>query len=81
MPRFLFGLGCAVIAAAWAILWFSSAGVLYASEIRPPSAAGGQAAIACSYFTGLGTVTREYWHSPTGVMGRDVCPRLINFSQ
>jgi len=31
----------------------------------------------CHYFTGAGLITRTYVDEPTGLVGRDTCPRFL----
>ena len=31
----------------------------------------------CHYFTGAGLITRTYVNEPTGLIGRDTCPRFL----
>jgi hypothetical protein len=60
----------------WAGLFFSSRAVLVWSEMVTP-AHGAQASMQCTFFTGVGVVTAEYWYSANGMFGRAACPRIV----
>lgn len=64
---------------AWLALLVTSHGLLVWSAIRPSLQEGGQASLDCTFFTGLGTVTLQYWYDSQGTMGRVICPRLKDF--
>ncbi len=66
------------VGAAWALLFFASSGVLVASE--GPARVGNDAAdsLRCTYFHGTGFATNSYWYSENGLLGRQVCPRLVS---
>ena len=79
MRRFFF---CLVVgtSVAWIALLLTSQGMLVWSEIRPPTQAGGQASLDCTFFTGLETVTIQ-WHqaaSPIHAFGRRFNPASIS---
>ena len=37
----------------------------------------GASTFDCHYFTGAGVITRTYIDEPTGLVGRDTCPRFL----
>ena len=63
--------------AAWLLLYLSSAAVLVRGQGPLTKAEGGSEYLRCTYFTGVGVVTTEYWYAPNGLFGRAACPRLI----
>jgi hypothetical protein len=71
-----------IVAAAligWLVLTLTTHGVLVWSERHRPADAG-QDVLTCSYFTGLGIASVDFWYSPNNIFGRAICPRLRNFS-
>lgn len=77
--KWLCFLVCLTTGGAWGLLLLTSHGILYEAVVHEPAKPNDQATLTCSYFTGLGAASRQYWYSPNGMMGRDVCPRLIDF--
>lgn len=63
----------------WCILYFSSSAVLISAK-GPHKAGEHSETLSCEYFTGTSTITKQYWYSPNGIMGKEACPRLINFN-
>lgn len=37
----------------------------------------GASTFDCHFFTGAGVITRTYVNEPTGLVGRDTCPRFL----
>jgi hypothetical protein len=73
----MFRLLVVAVAVAWLVLYLSSSAVLIGSEIRLEPGESHRY-LRCQYFTGTGVIERQFWYSETGVMGRDVCARLIS---
>jgi len=57
---------------AWLALLFSSRAVLVSERIEQHTL---HERLVCTYFTGSGTMRKEYLHSESGRIGRAACPR------
>ena len=57
---------------AWLALLFSSHAVLVGERIEQHTL---HERLVCTYFTGSGTMRKEYLHSESGRIGRAACPR------
>ena len=57
---------------AWLVLLFSSKAILVSEQVEERSF---YKRLACTYFTGSGTMRKEYFYSETGTIGRAACPR------
>jgi hypothetical protein len=57
---------------AWLVLLFSSKAILVDEHVEERSF---YRRLACTYFTGSGTMRKEYFYSETGAIGRAACPR------
>ena len=57
---------------AWLVLLFSSRAILVGERIEDATL---HQQLVCSYFTGSGTMKKEYWYSKSGRFGRAACPR------
>jgi hypothetical protein len=57
---------------AWLALLFSSRAILVGERVE---AATLHRQLVCTYFTGSGTMRKEYWYSETDRFGRAACPR------
>lgn len=61
------------LAVLWLMLFFSGRGVLV--WFTEPAKDVGM--LKCHYFTGTGTVERQFLFSKQGFLGRDTCPRTL----
>ena len=76
MRKLLVAIGVA-LSLAWFALVITTSGILvYSMGPFRPAPNYGQDALRCTYFTGLGTVSIDFWHDEQGIMGAAVCPRL-----
>jgi hypothetical protein len=57
---------------AWLVLLFSSRAVLVGERIEEHTL---HERIVCTYFTGSGTLRKQYLYSRSGNIGRAACPR------
>jgi len=57
---------------AWLVLLFSSKAILVDERVEERAF---YKRLACTYFTGSGTMRKEYFYSETGTIGRAACPR------
>ncbi len=57
---------------AWLVLLFSSKAILVGERIEERTL---YKRLACTYFTGSGTLHKEYVYSESGRFGRAACPR------
>jgi hypothetical protein len=57
---------------AWLVLLFSSKAILVDERVVERAF---YKRLACTYFTGSGTMRKEYFYSETGTIGRAACPR------
>ena len=57
---------------AWLVLLFSSKAILVDEQVVEHAF---YKRLACTYFTGSGTMRKEYFYSETGTIGRAACPR------
>ena len=57
---------------AWLALLFSSRGILVNERIEQHTL---HERLVCTYFTGSGTIRKEYLHTESGRLGRAACPR------
>lgn len=64
-----------VVILAWAILFFTSKGVLISSSERT-GALG--TILVCEYFTGTGVIKHEHLKTEFSVLGHEICPRIAD---
>ena len=57
---------------AWLVLLFSGRAILVGERIEKHTL---HQRIVCSYFSGSGTIHKEYLYSESGRFGRAACPR------
>jgi len=57
---------------AWLVLLFSSKAILVGEHIEQRTL---HERLVCTYFTGSGTMRKEYLHTEGGTFGRAACPR------
>ena len=57
---------------AWLALLFSSRAILVDERVVEHAF---YKRLECTYFTGSGTMRKEYFYSETGTIGRAACPR------
>lgn len=57
---------------AWLVLLFSSRAILVSERIEEHTL---HERLVCTYFTGSGTMRKEYLHTESGRLGRAACPR------
>jgi hypothetical protein len=57
---------------AWLVLLFSSKAILVSEQIEARTF---HERLVCTYFTGSGTMRKEYLHTDSGRLGRAACPR------
>jgi hypothetical protein len=57
---------------AWLVLLFSSRAILVSERVEER---GLVEKLVCTYFTGSGTMRKEYLHTESGRIGRAACPR------
>lgn len=57
---------------AWLALLFSSRAVLVGERVEQRTL---HERLVCTYFTGSGTMRKEYLHTDGGLIGRAACPR------
>ena len=57
---------------AWLALLFSSKAILVGERVEQRTL---HERLVCTYFTGSGTMRKEYLHSESGRLGRAACPR------
>jgi hypothetical protein len=57
---------------AWLVLLFSSQGILVGERVEERTL---HRKLVCTYFTGSGTMRKEYFYSESGTIGRPACPR------
>jgi hypothetical protein len=57
---------------AWLVLLFSSRAILVSERVEEW---GLLEKLVCTYFTGSGTMRKEYLHTDSGRLGRAACPR------
>jgi hypothetical protein len=57
---------------AWLVLLFSSRGILVSERVEERTL---HRKLVCTYFTGSGTLRKEYFYSSSGNFGRAACPR------
>ena len=57
---------------AWLVLLFSSRAILVDERVEDATL---HQQLVCRYFTGSGTMTKEYWYSKSDRFGRAACPR------
>jgi len=57
---------------AWLVLLFSSQGILVGERVEERTL---HRKLVCTYFTGSGTMRKEYFYSSSGNFGRAACPR------
>ncbi len=74
MKSALFVLAC--LGALAAGLFVSSRAVLVWAGPLEETAIGAKT-FQCTYFTGAGIITRTYVNDPSGLVGRDTCPRFL----
>jgi hypothetical protein len=63
---------------AYGAFAFSSYGFLTKSAKEPGAL---KDKLVCTYFTGLGFATKEYWYAENDLLGRSLCPRTIYFGE
>jgi hypothetical protein len=56
----------------WLVLLFSSRAVLVSERIEQATL---HEQLVCTYFTGSGTMRKDYWYSKSDRFGRAACPR------
>jgi hypothetical protein len=57
---------------AWLALLFSSKAILVGERVEERTF---HERLVCTYFTGSGTMRKEYLHTESGRLGRAACPR------
>jgi len=57
---------------AWLVLLFSSKAILVSERVEERTF---HERLVCTYFTGSGTIRKEYLHTESGRLGRAACPR------
>jgi hypothetical protein len=57
---------------AWLALLFSSRAILVSERVEQRTV---HERLVCTYFTGSGTMRKEYLHTDSGTFGRAACPR------
>lgn len=57
---------------AWLALLFSSKAILVGERVEQRTL---HERLVCTYFTGSGTMRKEYLHTESGRLGRAACPR------
>jgi hypothetical protein len=57
---------------AWLALLFSSKAILVGERVEKRML---HEKLVCTYFTGSGTMRKEYFHTEGGTFGRAACPR------
>jgi hypothetical protein len=57
---------------AWLVLLFSSKAILVSERVEERTF---HERLVCTYFTGSGTMRKEYLHTESGRVGRAACPR------
>jgi hypothetical protein len=57
---------------AWLALLFSSKAILVGERVEQRTF---HERLVCRYFTGSGTIRKEYLHTESGRLGRAACPR------
>jgi len=57
---------------AWLVLLFSSKAILVSERVEERTF---HERLVCSYFTGSGTMRKEYLYTESGRLGRAACPR------
>jgi hypothetical protein len=57
---------------AWLALLFSSRAILVSERVEQRTL---HERLVCTYFTGSGTMRKEYLHTESGRIGRAACPR------
>ena len=57
---------------AWLALLFSSKAILVGERIEQRTL---HERLVCTYFSGSGTIRKEYLHTESGRLGRAACPR------
>jgi len=62
----------------WGLLFFTTSGVLVASEGPLRQDNDGLDSLRCTYFHGTGVTTISYWYSENGILGKAICPRLVS---
>ena len=73
MTKYLSAALIAALIVGWLGLFFSGRGMLV--WFTQPSDKVGM--LKCEYFTGTGTIERQFLYSKQGFLGRDTCPRSI----
>lgn len=63
---------------AYAVLVFSSNAVLYSENVEQGLLLKN---LKCNYFTGLGTMEKNYLYSENNTIGRSACPRTLYYGQ
>jgi len=56
----------------WLALLFSSRAILVSERVEEATL---HKQLVCTYFTGSGTIKKEYWYSKSDTFGRAACPR------
>lgn len=56
----------------WLVLLFSSRAILVSERVEKATL---HEQLVCTYFTGSGTLKKEYWYSKSDHFGRAACPR------
>lgn len=57
---------------AWLVLLFSSRAILVGERVEQRTF---HERLVCTYFSGSGTIRKEYLHTDSGRIGRAACPR------
>ncbi|MGQ0586613.1 MAG: YobH family protein [Gammaproteobacteria bacterium] len=70
------GIVAGILLAAWLALFFSNKGLLVWSDKPDGDAKVGM--MKCHYFTGTGTVEKQFLFSEQGFLGRQACPRTVD---
>ena len=66
------------LVAGWGLLYFTTSGLLVASEGPLRQGNDGQDSLRCTYFHGTGMTTIFYWYSENSILGKAICPRIVS---
>lgn len=78
MTKFLSTALAVALVVGWLGLFFSGRGMLVWFT-QPRDEKVGM--LKCEYFTGTGTVERQFLYTEQGFLGRDTCPRFIELTK
>lgn len=77
MTKFISGALIGVLVLGWLSLLVSGRGVLF--WFTEPQEKVGM--LKCQYFTGTGTVERQFLYTEQGLLGRAACPRFVDLTK